>query len=51
MFPKSLEHQGEVPNFSSRHAELQNTSQQEILSYSIGKLVSPPLFDKIDDPI
>ena len=41
----------EVPNFSSEYAVLQNTSQQEIPPYSIEILVSPPLFDQVNDTI
>ena len=41
----------EVPNFSSEYAVLQNISQQEIPLYSIEILVSPPLFDQVNDTI
>ena len=41
----------EVPNFSSEYAVLQNASQQEIPPYSIEILVSPPLFDHVNDTI
>ena len=54
IFLESPEYQAitsEVPNSSSEYAELQNTSQQEIPPYSIEKLVSPPLFNEINDTI
>ena len=54
IFVDSPEYQAvtsEVPNFSSEYAELQNTSQQEIPPYSIEILVSPPLFDEVNDTI
>ena len=38
----------EVPNFSSKYAELQNTGQQEIPPYFIEILISPPLFDEVN---
>ena len=41
----------EVPNFSSEFAELHNTKQQEIPTYAVGKLVSPPLFDETNDTL
>ena len=49
---KSPEYQAvtsEVPHVSSEYAELQNKSQQEIPPCSTGKLVSPGLFDEIND--
>ena len=41
----------EVPHFSSEYAELQNTSQQEIPPYSNEILVSPALFNGVNDTI
>ena len=49
---KSPEYQAvtsEVLHVSSEYAKLQNKSQQEIPPCSTGKLVSPRLFDEIND--
>ena len=54
IFVESPEYQGvtsEILIFSSEYTELQNTSQQEIPPYSIEILLSPPLFDEVNDTI
>ena len=54
IFAESPEYQevtSEVQKFSSEYPELQNTSQQEIPPYFIEILVSPALFDGVNDTI
>lgn len=40
-----------VPSFSSEYPELENKSQQEKPPYFIEILVSPPLFDEVNDTV